>query len=157
MTHHKFRFHMNWKRETTPTPSPAYISKHQRLHYYRSEWTKVPSTEHPPPTIPTWSNQWLHMKKLQPAMAPCLPHLHKATLHVLQVQKHVPAFDAFQKILVPTCHVFGTTRWTKPAECAFRNQWRQHAMFWVPDGSKRQHVQSETISCSGNNTDYDSQ
>jgi hypothetical protein len=51
------------------------------------------------------------MKKLQPAMAPSSPPLHKATPHVLQVQKHVPAFDTFRKkTLAPTCHVFGTTR-----------------------------------------------
>ena len=87
----------------------------QPLHISRSKatllpiWTKVTTqraSRHPPPT---WSNQWLHMKKLQPAMAAYIPTLRKATPHVLQVQEHVPAFDAFRKSAAPTCHVFGTT------------------------------------------------
>jgi hypothetical protein len=94
-----------------------YIWVDQRLHCCRSEQKSQPKG-YPPPT---WNNQWLHMKKLQPAMASSFPALHKATPHVLQVQEHVPAFDAFRKSVAPTCHVFGTTRWIKPAECAFRN------------------------------------
>jgi len=120
--------------------SYIYIYKQRSKATQLQIWTKITN-----PKGITWSNQWLHMKKLQPAMAPpSLPPLHKATPHVLQVQKHVPAFDAFRKntgtnmprfwyhqmnqtsrmriqeSVAPTRHVLGT-RWTKGAECADRN------------------------------------
>lgn len=81
MNRHKLGIHMNWKREITPYT--ATDLNEQKLQTQRSSTThmKQSMVAHEK----SYSQQWPHLP------------LHKATPtpHVLQVQKHVPAFDAF--------------------------------------------------------------
>jgi len=73
------------------------------------------------------------MKKFTASNGPLpLPPLHKATPHVLQVQKHAPAFDAFRK----------------------KKHWCQHDTFSVPPDEPNQQNAHSGISaantpCSG--------
>lgn len=90
--------HMKWKKGgKSPTYKQIKVCPLQI-------WTKVTTHQ-----ATTWSNQWLHMKKLQPA---------KGLFPRPLFTKQHPMFSKYRSMFLPLMHS--------------ENQWRQHATFWVP-------------------------
>lgn len=90
-------------------------------------WAKVTACQRAS-TTHMWSTEWLHRKMSSQQWPPFPPSNTQCSP---STQACSCLWCHLEKTLAPiSCRIFVTTWWTKPSECAFRNQWHpaRHAL-----------------------------